>query len=288
MLLLNQLCLDNASERVVQDALDRAKQGRTTIIIAHRLSTIKNADLIISIEKGHVMEHGTHEELMEKRGLYYMLVSSQAEKEQTVGIERTADNEEETEVQPTNSEQRSDEDDDDTVENTVDLQDSNEIQDTSTRIKPKRRRRLNPSFLLSLLRLNSSEWHFILVGSIASLVLGAVIPVFALFLAEIYNLFTEPDIVKQAHLTRLYAIGVILSGFVGGACLFIASWTFAKSGEELVMRIRRRTFAGLLRQEISYFDQESNSVGALVTRLSADASAIKVISKLSKYAKECH
>ena len=278
---LNQMCLDNTSERVVQDALDRAKQGRTTIIIAHRLSTIKNADLIISIEKGHVMEYGTHEELMEKKGLYYTLVSSQADKDQTVGTETPADNEEEIEVQQTNNEQRSD------AEDRVDFQDLNETHDTSIKTKTNLRRRLNPSFLLSLLRLNSPEWHFILVGSIASLVLGAVTPVFALFLAEIYDLFTEPDLVKQARLTRLYAIGVILSGFVGGACLFIASWTFAKSGEELVMRIRRRIFASLLRQDISYFDQESNSVGALVTRLSADASAIKVIlkrSKLSKYA----
>ncbi|CAF4446929.1 unnamed protein product, partial [Adineta steineri] len=44
--------LDNTSERVVQDALDRAKQGRTTIVIAHRLSTIRNADLIVALDRG--------------------------------------------------------------------------------------------------------------------------------------------------------------------------------------------------------------------------------------------
>jgi ABC-type multidrug transport system fused ATPase/permease subunit len=101
-------------------------------------------------------------------------------------------------------------------------------------------------------------------------------PAFALFLAEIYKLFTEPDLIKQARLTRLFSIGMFLSGFVGGICLFMATWAFAKSGEELVMRIRRRTLSSLLRQEISYFDQESNSVGALMVRLSSDASAIKV------------
>lgn len=77
------MLLDNRSERVVQDALDRAKQGRTTIVIAHRLSTIQNADLIVTFENGHAIEHGTHEELMAKKGQYYNLVSSQTDKEQS-------------------------------------------------------------------------------------------------------------------------------------------------------------------------------------------------------------
>lgn len=73
--------IDNASERLVQDALKKAKEGRTTIIIAHRLSTIRNADLIIGIEHGEVVECGSHDELMERKGLYYELVIAQTSKE---------------------------------------------------------------------------------------------------------------------------------------------------------------------------------------------------------------
>jgi ABC-type multidrug transport system fused ATPase/permease subunit len=62
--------------------LDRAKEGRTTIVIAHRLSTIRNADLIIGLDRGEVMEHGTHDDLMERKGLYYELVTAQQRKEQ--------------------------------------------------------------------------------------------------------------------------------------------------------------------------------------------------------------
>ena len=73
--------IDNTSERVVQDALDKAKHGRTTIVIAHRLSTIRNVDLIITLEHGEVAEQGTHDELMRRKGLYYGLITAQSQKE---------------------------------------------------------------------------------------------------------------------------------------------------------------------------------------------------------------
>ena len=69
--------LDTESEKIVQEALDRAREGRTTIIIAHRLSTIQTADVIASIDQGKVVEWGTHAELMDKEGLYYELVTAQ-------------------------------------------------------------------------------------------------------------------------------------------------------------------------------------------------------------------
>ncbi|XP_005113534.3 ATP-dependent translocase ABCB1-like, partial [Aplysia californica] len=70
--------LDTQSEAIVQDALDRACRGRTTIVIAHRLSTIRQADLIVAFEKGQIAEMGTHDELMVKRGVYFHLVSAQS------------------------------------------------------------------------------------------------------------------------------------------------------------------------------------------------------------------
>lgn len=73
--------LDTESERVVQSALDKAQQGRTTIVIAHRLSTIQNSTSIASIVSGEVVEKGTHSELMEKKDVYYELVMAQVRSE---------------------------------------------------------------------------------------------------------------------------------------------------------------------------------------------------------------
>ncbi|OWK15975.1 hypothetical protein Celaphus_00004259 [Cervus elaphus hippelaphus] len=70
--------LDTESEKIVQEALDKAREGRTCIVIAHRLSTIQNADLIVVIENGRVREQGTHQQLLAQRGIYFTMVSVQA------------------------------------------------------------------------------------------------------------------------------------------------------------------------------------------------------------------
>jgi ATP-binding cassette subfamily B protein len=65
--------LDSESEQLVQEALDNLMKGRTSFVIAHRLSTIRNADKIVVIDKGVVLEMGTHQELMMQNGLYKRL-----------------------------------------------------------------------------------------------------------------------------------------------------------------------------------------------------------------------
>lgn len=80
LLLLDEAtsALDSESEKAIQDALDHLMQGRTTISIAHRLSTIINADKILVIDKGHIIERGNHKELMEKEGFYKFLYNLQS------------------------------------------------------------------------------------------------------------------------------------------------------------------------------------------------------------------
>jgi subfamily B ATP-binding cassette protein MsbA len=70
--------LDTESERLVQDALEKMMKNRTSIVIAHRLSTIQNADLIVVMQKGEIVEQGTHSELLAKNGAYSKLVAMQS------------------------------------------------------------------------------------------------------------------------------------------------------------------------------------------------------------------
>ncbi|KAK2512847.1 hypothetical protein Q9233_015921 [Columba guinea] len=69
--------LDTESEKIVQKALDNARQGRTCIVIAHRLTTVQTADIIAVIQNGRVIEQGTHSQLLAKEGQYYALVNAQ-------------------------------------------------------------------------------------------------------------------------------------------------------------------------------------------------------------------
>ncbi|CAF3496524.1 unnamed protein product [Rotaria sp. Silwood1] len=266
--------LDNTSERIVQDALDKAKHDRTTIVIAHRLSTIQNADLIIVLEYGQVVEKGNHNELMSRKGLYYQLVTTHNRQE----TEDDEDDEEDNNYmekllisqvlanrrvskQSIASSGEFDKYDDD-------------ISETSDHLS-KKKKFFHVPFLYKISKLNIPELHWILLGTIASLVLGATQPIFGLTLSKMFGAFAESDLNKQKYLVLISAIIHFCIGIGGGIAQFLTSVGFAKSGEELTMRMRKMTFSAMLRQEISYFDYESNSTGALITRLSKDASALK-------------
>ena len=69
--------VDTMTEKVIQDAMDRLTEGRTSFVIAHRLSTIRNSDLILVMKDGNIVEQGTHDELLEKGGFYADLYNSQ-------------------------------------------------------------------------------------------------------------------------------------------------------------------------------------------------------------------
>lgn len=79
MLILDEATssIDTRTEMLIQEAFDRLMQGRTSFIVAHRLSTIRNADEILVMKDGSIIEQGTHEQLMKKGGFYHTLYNSQ-------------------------------------------------------------------------------------------------------------------------------------------------------------------------------------------------------------------
>ncbi len=71
--------IDSRTEKLIEEGMDKLMEGRTVFVIAHRLSTIRNADAIMVLEQGEIIERGTHEELLEKQGRYYQLYTGQCE-----------------------------------------------------------------------------------------------------------------------------------------------------------------------------------------------------------------
>jgi ABC-type multidrug transport system fused ATPase/permease subunit len=76
--------VDTYSEQLIQKASEKVTEGRTSIIIAHRLATVKKADKILVMEKGHVVEMGSHQELLKKKGYYSKLYEAQFMAEELV------------------------------------------------------------------------------------------------------------------------------------------------------------------------------------------------------------
>jgi ATP-binding cassette subfamily B protein len=83
--------VDTRTERLIQQALENLLKGRTSFVIAHRLSTIRNADLLLVVDQGEIVERGRHEELLARRGFYYNLYMSQFRKEAPEEIARLFD-----------------------------------------------------------------------------------------------------------------------------------------------------------------------------------------------------
>jgi len=181
--------LDYESEKVVQEALDKAKVGRTTIIIAHRLSTIRNADLIFSLSGGKLVETGTHDELMLNKGLYYELVTTQS-KDKGHSKENT-NNEKESDSELSDSDDALDELE--KIDEQISRRKSSfkrkssvkhvslELEDKKAKRKKKKEERKKPFYYeMKLFKLQKPEMLWIIAGSIAQMVAGAAFPAMAL------------------------------------------------------------------------------------------------------------
>ncbi|CAF1120128.1 unnamed protein product [Rotaria sp. Silwood1] len=255
--------LDNVSEKLVQEALDRACKGRTTIVIAHRLTTIQNADQIYVLDNGSVIEQGTHETLMAKEGGKYQTMVKRQQ------MERIDDDQDDM-----ISIQKATEDEEKSIfERSRSFSDSQLVDMHKEISKPL----IHRFVLLRLLSMNSPEWITILIGCIACILNGAAQPLFAFLLAEIIHEFKYCSTSERRHHVLISSFLFLLLGIFLLILRFFQYTAFAIAGSKLIQRIRSKAFACLLRQEVAYFDRPENSSGAICVRLSSDASAVKDI-----------
>ncbi|CAF4096095.1 unnamed protein product, partial [Adineta steineri] len=253
--------LDNVSERIVQEALDRACKNRTTIVIAHRLTTIQNADYIYVLDKGRVIEEGTHETLLAKEGGKYQTMVKMQQAEKTI----------DTHDGLMNMAKVVAEDEEQILERIRLLSESEEI-DKNQRASISTRKR---SIFLRLIKMNSPEWMFILIGCLTCLLGGLRGPLFSILFAKIINEFNDCKYTDIRHRVLITSGLLIVIGAVFMILHFFQFVTFGIAGAKLVSRIRSKAFACFLRQEVAYFDRPENSSGAICNQLSSNAAAIE-------------
>lgn len=253
--------LDTASERLVQDALDKAASGRTTITIAHRLSTIRNADNISCVQNGNIVERGPHAELVRREnGFYRNLIELQRIEKAKFEEEKKHYEDDEARPIPLTSASISQTKD----STTKAVEGVEEEESKGPDIDKKLFRRT--------LRLNSSEWPFMVLGTLGAVLAGVIWPLASISLVELIEIMIGDVDSSDVRFWALSFVVLGLMAFVGNVCQHAV---LGVSGEKLTRKLRKLAFRSLLRQDIGYFDLKDNSLGALTTRLSSDAGSVK-------------
>ncbi|KAK9479735.1 P-loop containing nucleoside triphosphate hydrolase protein [Lipomyces japonicus] len=293
--------LDTKSEGIVQNALERASKNRTTIVIAHRLSTVKNADKIVVMKKGVILEQGTHDDLIKKKGEYYGLVQAQ-NVEQSVEISSDEGIEVLDGVEVDTIEQGLDEKPELMVTDSAQDMDDNISYGSYSKESEK-------SFLyktitgksdLSLIVSGAEEdyktysvserlaflWELSLPEkklNLAALSFTIIMAAGYPYLSTVYSgsvdaLGELPDAEAMNRRLLKYNITYLIMGAIEFICPIMAVGLFSYSGQRLVRRIRMRTLKQIVRQDIGFFDKTENTAGALTFAVSKDAQAIEGLS----------
>uniref|UniRef100_A0A4W4E8E6 ABC-type xenobiotic transporter n=1 Tax=Electrophorus electricus TaxID=8005 RepID=A0A4W4E8E6_ELEEL len=250
--------LDTESEAIVQAALDKVRLGRTTIIVAHRLSTIRNADIIAGFQHGRIVELGTHDELMQKKGVYHSLVTMQVRRSE-VGLD---------EKSPSLTSM---------TEHTLFRQKSKSFIGSENELKDgdKDPEKVPDVSFLTVLGLNKKEWPYMVVGVFCATINGGLQPAFAIIFSKIIAVFAEMDEDIKRERANLFSLLFAVIGVISFIALFLQGFCFGKAGEILTMRLRYRAFKAMMRQDLGWYDDPKNSVGALTTRLANDTAQVQ-------------
>ncbi|KAI6166370.1 P-loop containing nucleoside triphosphate hydrolase protein [Pisolithus thermaeus] len=259
--------LDTRSEGLVQDSLDKASAGRTTISIAHRLSTIKGADRIFVIGEGVVLEQGSHEDLIARSGPYAHFVQAQKLREaKEVQIN--------TDIAVVNNAA----DKDKVVEDEVPLnchETHNSV--TSGLACPKNEEKGKgevdeKSYGLFHLftrigSLNPYGYRLYVIGTVSAMASGMVYPVFAIIYGKALSGFSQSDTSVRSQDGNIDAPWFFVVAIVSSVVIAIQNYVFTLAASNLTTKLRTLSFRAILRQDIQFFDRVENNTGALTSRV---------------------
>ncbi|KUF91775.1 hypothetical protein AM588_10010238 [Phytophthora nicotianae] len=269
--------LDNESEKIVQAALNNlmATTNMTTLVIAHRLSTIRNADKIVVLNEGHIVESGTHDELLQiEHGIYqnmYRIQELRSQEEQQEAERR----ETETKLEKTKLSRT--------------LSGVSTKTDISVSTVEKNFLAKQPFTLMDIARLCKPEKNYFIVGLIGACVGGIAMPASALLITGMITSMTEKYAMYEntgdkSYLSDLYdnvefyGILYLVGAAVIAIFMYMQTYCFKFIEEKTTTRLRNTNFEGLCRQNVGFFDEKENATGALTADLATNATKVALLS----------
>nr|UMZ45372.1 hypothetical protein [Paramyrothecium roridum] len=246
--------IDVRGEKIVQAALDRVSRNRTTITIAHRLSTIKKADRIVVLQRGQVVESGTHESLLQNElGVYHSLVAAQ-KLSMTQSIESDVLASDDLSSQETATEESGSSDTPDPI-----------VASLETPLKA-------PGVLKSffgLLAEQKNRWVFLVIAFFSCWT-AAGTPLMAWLFAQVLQVFTTTDMNKIRSEGQFWSLmWLALAGGIGVGYFFQSSISVHVQ-HSLSAIYKKEYFKSILFQKTAFFDDDGHSHGTLVARVASD------------------
>ncbi|KAJ8720984.1 hypothetical protein PYW08_006449 [Mythimna loreyi] len=263
--------LDSSSEAKVQRALDAAAHGRTTVMVSHRLATVLNADRIVFMDKGQVVEEGTYAELIAKKGRFYHLnKENQVESGDTEPKPPAAEKKPKQKLEKVKSI--------DSADNVSTISassiSSGAEKEAAEAAEAEQEKEFTPT-TWQIMQLCAPEKWWMVAGVFAAICVGSSFPTFAILFGETYGYLENPDDDWVRGQTNIIAVLFLCVGVYTGVGIFFQLFIFNLTGVRLTARLRVAAFKAMLNQEIGWFDHPNNGVGALSARLASDAAAVQ-------------
>ncbi|EJU03194.1 multidrug resistance protein 1 [Dacryopinax primogenitus] len=273
--------LDTQSEGIVQNALDKASQGRTTITIAHRLSTIRRANQIYVMGEGRVLEHGTHNELLSnKEGAYSSLVSAQKLRERRDGQQDDKEDGVDDQAEKLEGPLMTDAEAQAAAEAEIPLQRTGTAFSIGSEITKQRRQegllpdqQVDKTYGFPYLfrrigAINLSALKFYAFGSIFAIGFGMIYPVFGIVYGITLQSFATNTGSALRHAGNMNALYFFIIAIAASVCGGGMNSLFGVAATHLTAKLRSISFSSIMKQDISWFDEDRHSTGALTANLS--------------------
>ncbi|KAK9113579.1 hypothetical protein Syun_020376 [Stephania yunnanensis] len=278
--------LDAESERIVQETLDQASVGRTTIIIAHRLSTICRANTIAVLQSGNVIESGTHDQLIRhKGGVYYNMVQLQQKALHDKNLNSHLPDTNRSihhhgTTSPINLRSNKSSTHAITFSPTAEFlspthsfiqshthEESDEVErKLSSQSAPSQQR---------LLQMNAPEWKKALVGCIGAVGFGVVQTASVFCLGSVVSIYFLKDHALVRSETKFYCFIFLMLAFLTLITNLLQHYNFAVMGEKLTKRVREKMLEKVMTFEVGWFDEDENTGAAICARFATEANMVR-------------